>query len=423
MVNLSKRRILVVEDEDIIRLSLVKLLQRHNYNVSEAVSVKSALNTYNLNLFDVIISDLRLPGGSGVDLINIAKDTPVIIMTSYASLRSAVEIMRKGAADYVSKPFDHDELIIAIERVFEETKHEAHNFSDSWDPLLGNSANVVTTLAKLDKVASTDDAVLISGEVGTGKRFVAKLIHDKSQYKDSEFITINCRTVSSLQLESSIEYVDNLSSCSIFLADLCDLPQSYQHPILELIRRDKVRCIASTSEDLLCLSNQGKFARDLLLETAVVSINIPSLRDRPADISELCAYFINKLSQQLRLRITISESSMALMKRYSWPGNIKELKNTLHQASTLLGSENDITPDLLHLPLTENFQIPQDTAHTTTSALPVGENAKTLESYLVNYVLENQNNMNETQLAKNLGISRKSLWERRKKLQIPRSIK
>ena len=423
MVNLSKRRILVVEDEDIIRLSLVKLLQRHNYNVSEAVSVKSALNTYNLNLFDVIISDLRLPGGSGVDLINIAKDTPVIIMTSYASLRSAVEIMRKGAADYVSKPFDHDELIIAIERVFEETKHEAHNFSDSWDPLLGNSANVVTTLAKLDKVASTDDAVLISGEVGTGKRFVAKLIHDKSQYKDSEFITINCRTVSSLQLESSIEYVDNLSSCSIFLADLCDLPQSYQHPILELIRRDKVRCIASTSEDLLCLSNQGKFARDLLLETAVVSINIPSLRDRPADISELCAYFINKLSQQLRLRITISESSMALMKRYSWPGNIKELKNTLHQASTLLGSENDITPDLLHLPLTENFQIPLDTAHTTTSALPVGENAKTLESYLVNYVLENQNNMNETQLAKNLGISRKSLWERRKKLQIPRSIK
>ena len=423
MVNLSKRRILVVEDEDIIRLSLVKLLQRHNYNVSEAVSVKSALNTYNLNLFDVIISDLRLPGGSGVDLINIAKDTPVIIMTSYASLRSAVEIMRKGAADYVSKPFDHDELIIAIERVFEETKHEAHNFSDSWDPLLGNSANVVTTLAKLDKVASTDDAVLISGEVGTGKRFVAKVIHDKSQYKDSEFITINCRTISSLQLESSVEYIDNLSSCSIFLADLCDLPQSYQHPILELIRRDKVRCIASTSEDLLCLSNQGKFARDLLLETAVVSINIPSLRDRPADISELCAYFINKLSQQLRLRITISESSMALMKRYSWPGNIKELKNTLHQASTLLGSENDITPDLLHLPLTENFQIPQDTAHTTTSALPVGENAKTLESYLVNYVLENQNNMNETQLAKNLGISRKSLWERRKKLQIPRSIK
>lgn len=423
MVNLSKRRILVVEDEDIIRLSLVKLLQRHNYNVSEAVSVKSALNTYNLNLFDVIISDLRLPGGSGVDLINIAKDTPVIIMTSYASLRSAVEIMRKGAADYVSKPFDYDELIIAIERVFEETKHEAHNFSDSWDPLLGNSANVVTTLAKLDKVASTDDAVLISGEVGTGKRFVAKVIHDKSQYKDSEFITINCRTISSLQLESSVEYIDNLSSCSIFLADLCDLPQSYQHPILELIRRDKVRCIASTSEDLLCLSNQGKFARDLLLETAVVSINIPSLRDRPADISELSAYFINKLSQQLRLRITISESSMALMKRYSWPGNIKELKNTLHQASTLLGSENDITPDLLHLPLTENFQIPQDTAHTTTSALPVGENAKTLESYLVNYVLENQNNMNETQLAKNLGISRKSLWERRKKLQIPRSIK
>jgi transcriptional regulator with PAS, ATPase and Fis domain len=207
------------------------------------------------------------------------------------------------------------------------------------------------------------------------------------------------------------------------LADLCDLPQSYQHPILELIRRDKVRCIASTSEDLLCLSNQGKFARDLLLETAVVSINIPSLRDRPADISELSAYFINKLSQQLRLRITISESSMALMKRYSWPGNIKELKNTLHQASTLLGSENDITPDLLHLPLTENFQIPQDTADTATSALPVGENTKTLESYLVNYVLENQNNMNETQLAKNLGISRKSLWERRKKLQIPRSIK
>ncbi len=423
MVNLSQKRILIVEDEDVIRLSLMKLLQRHSYTVAEAVSVKSAVTAFDLNQFDLIISDLRLPGGSGVDLIHLAQDTPVIIMTSYASLRSAVDIMRKGAADYVSKPFDHDELIVAIERVFEEKKSESCSFSDTWDPLLGSSAEVLATLATLNKAAPTDNAVLISGEVGNGKRFVAKAIHDKSPYRDGEFITINCRTVSTLQLENFIEHIDKLPSCSIFLADLCDLPQLYQHPILELIRRDKVRCIASTSEDLLCLCDQGKFAKDLLLETEVVKIEIPPLQNRPEDITELSHFFINKLSEQLRTKITLSDPSIALMKRYHWPGNIKELKNRLHQASILLGDKNEITPELLNLPLPEPSKVTQSIEQTTVAELPVGENTETLESYFVNYVLENQCDMSETKLAKNLGISRKSLWERRKKLQIPRRVK
>jgi len=347
----------------------------------------------------------------------------VIIMTSYASLRSAVDIMRKGASDYVSKPFDHDELIVAIERVFEEKKSESCSFSDTWDPLLGSSDEVLATLATLNKAAPTDNAVLISGEVGNGKRFVAKAIHDKSPYRDGEFITINCRTVSTLQLENFIEHIDKLPSCSIFLADLCELPHLYQHPILELIRRDKVRCIASTSEDLLCLCDQGKFAKDLLLETEVVKIEIPPLQNRPEDITELSHFFINKLSEQLRTKITLSDPSIALMKRYHWPGNIKELKNRLHQASILLGDKNEITPELLNLPLPEPSKVTQSIEQTTVAELPVGENTETLESYFVNYVLENQCDMSETKLAKNLGISRKSLWERRKKLQIPRRVK
>jgi DNA-binding NtrC family response regulator len=423
MVNNHSKRILIVEDEDVIRLSLVKLLQRHNYTVSEAVSVTSALRAFNLNQFDLIISDLRLPGGSGVELITLAKEIPVLIMTSYASLRSAVEIMRKGAADYVSKPFDHDELITAIERIFEDKKHETFRFSDNWDPLIGSSPQVLEVLAKLRRVAPTDAAVLISGEVGSGKRIVARAIHNTSQWKSSEYITINCRTVSTIQLEGYIDHVNTLSSCSIFLADLCDLPQIHQNTMTELVRRDKVRCIASTSENLSSLSNQGKFARDLLLETEVVIVNLPALRERPADIADLSAHFIGELSQERRTKINISDASIAVMQGHSWPGNIRELKNRLHQASLLLSDDQVITPDLLEFGMEKSSQLKQAVEHANMSGVSAPHNTKTLESYLVNYVLENQNNMSETQLAKNLGISRKNLWERRKKLQIPRPAK
>ena len=423
MVNSPSKRILIVEDEDVIRLSLMKLLERHNYTVYEAVSVKSALNAFNLNQFDLIISDLRLPGGSGVELITLAKEIPVLIMTSYASLRSAVEIMRKGAADYISKPFDHDELITAVERIFQEKTQETFSFSDNWDPLVGNSPQVLAVLAKLRKVAPTDAAVLISGEVGTGKRLVARAIHNTSQFENSEFVTINCRTISTMQLEGYIEHVSTLPSCSVFLADLCDLPQLHQNTIVELIRQEKVRCIASTSENLFTLSNEGKFARDLLLETEVVTINLPSLRQRPADIADLSAYFINELSQAQGTRITLSDSSMASMQKYHWPGNIKELKNRLHQASMLVGENHDITPDLLQLEGLENIQQKENIDHADAESSSTRENPKTLESYFIHYVLENQNKMNETKLAKNLGISRKSLWERRKKLHLPRPLK
>ena len=166
-MNPPSKRILVVEDEEIIRISLVKLLERHHYKASQAVSVKAALNNFNLNEFDLIISDLRLPGGSGAELIGATGSVPVLIMTSFASLRSAVDIMRKGAADYISKPFDHEELMGSVKRIIDHETHKKASLNATQDPLVGNSEATIGILNTISKVAPTKAPVLISGEVGS----------------------------------------------------------------------------------------------------------------------------------------------------------------------------------------------------------------------------------------------------------------
>lgn len=165
MTRLSKK-ILVVEDEAIIRSSLTKLLERHDYEVCEAVSVKAAVNTFNLNEFDLIISDLRLPGGSGAELISLAGPVPVLIMTSYASLRSAVDIMRQGAVDYISKPFDHEELMHSVNRITSDHQQRELTSIDDYQPLLGNSPDIIHILKTIHKTAPTRAPVLILGASG-----------------------------------------------------------------------------------------------------------------------------------------------------------------------------------------------------------------------------------------------------------------
>ena len=421
-MNFISKRILVVEDEEIIRISLVKLLERHHYKTEQAVSVKAALNTFNLNEFDLIISDLRLPGGSGAELIGAVGNVPVLIMTSFASLRSAVDIMRQGAADYISKPFDHEELISSVKRIIDQEPHRSAPITTTQAPLLGNSPETLDILNTIRKVAPTNAPVLISGETGSGKQAVARAIHHASTLSDRLFKVINCATVAENEIKHYIDLVTKKNEpASVFLRDLCQLPANLQDNILKLIKTSNLRYVASTTRDLYELSKIGLFREDLLLAINVIHIEVLPLRARPTDIVQLTEYFLGQFSQQLNYTVAISKDGMHSLSQNTWPGNIKELKNTLYQAAILLEAGEQISPAMLGLD--RQSRSPTQKQHQTLLVMPAnGDDALSLTNYFTQFVLDNQDTMSETMLAEKLGISRKSLWQRRNKLGISRKM-
>ena len=419
-MNFISKRILVVEDEEIIRISLVKLLERHHYKTEQAVSVKAALNTFNLNEFDLIISDLRLPGGSGAELIGAVGNVPVVIMTSFASLRSAVDIMRQGAADYISKPFDHEELISSVKRIIDHESHGSAPITTTHAPLLGNSPETLDILNTIRKVAPTDAPVLIAGEPGSGKQAIARAIHHASALSDRLFTVINCATAAANEIKHYLDLVTKQNEpASVFLRDLCQLPANLQDNILKLTKNINVRCVASTTRDLHELCKIGLFREDLLLSVDVVNIEVLPLRARPADIVQLTDYFLDQFSKQLKCNITVSKDGMQALSQNTWSGNIKELKNTLYQAAILLEPGEQISPVMLGLD--HQSRSPVQKQHQTLLSMSTnGGDALSLADYFTQFVLDNQDTMSETMLAKKLGISRKSLWQRRNKLGISR---
>ena len=419
-MNPPSKRILVVEDEEIIRISLVKLLERHHYQAAQAVSVKAALNNFNLNEFDLIISDLRLPGGSGAELIGATGSVPVLIMTSFASLRSAVDIMRKGAADYISKPFDHEELMCSVKRIIDHETHKKASLNATQDPLVGNSEATIGILNTISKVAPTKAPVLISGEVGSGKFAIARTIHNASALCNGFLSVINCATVTAEEINQYLDLAgDGNEPTSIFLRDICNLPVTLSAHVLRLTKSTSIRCLASTTKNLHELCNSDQFCPDLLLSIDAVNIQVPPLRERPSDIIQLTDAFLAQFSNELNFAVTISKDSRHLLSQNNWPGNIRELKNTLYQAAILLEKGQSISPSTLKI----NGQSPSSIKKrqlTLSTRAESGEDAASLINYFTQFVLDNQSTMSETVLAEKLGISRKSLWQRRNKLGISR---
>jgi DNA-binding NtrC family response regulator len=423
MSNHSKN-ILIVEDEEIIRSSLFKLLERHNYLVSEAVSVKAARESFNLNSFDLIISDLRLPGGPGTDLINPASCVPVLVMTSYASLRSAVETMRQGAADYISKPFDHDEMLAAVKRIINESKQDIDLAIAENKLLMGSSPEILKILRTIDKAAPTSAPVIIQGDSGTGKRIIAEVIHRASAAAEQAFMAINCASISAAQFSQQLEQLTEKATGTLFLANICELPAALQSQAIEAIQQHKeIRCIASTAEDLQALSHSGKFRKDLFYSLNVVSIQVPALRHRATDIPALAEYFLDQYSAELGTTLELSADAYPALAEYSWPGNVRELQNMLYQSAILSEPGQAINPRILGMGYIEDQREEEEEADSAPNQPATNSDAPTglsLEDYFTSFVLENQENMSETALAQKLGISRKSLWERRNKLGISR---
>lgn len=468
--------ILIVEDEPIIRSALRRLLERNDYQVKEAGSVQEAQEQHDITSFDLIISDLRLPGAPGTEMIKLAEPRPVLIMTSYASLRSAVDSMRLGAIDYIAKPFDHDEMLRTVARIIadhqqssddaadlvvESSDAQQVNIDNSDIGIIGSSAAMQALYSKIRKVAPTDSNVLIQGESGTGKELVARALHNLSHRAKAPMISVNCAAIPETLIESELfghekgaftgavsartGLVEAAHGGTLFLDEIGELPLEAQARLLRVLQEGEirrvgsvhsqkvdVRLVAATHRDLKGLAKTGGFREDLYYRLHVIALHLPALRDRENDVLEIADILLERQRTRMgKEPMSFTDHAKQALQKYTWPGNVRELENSLERA-VILCEGSQVTTELMGIDvdLAAQTVAPSPAAAATpavsisappTDAEPEAAASElSLEDYFQHFVLEHQDQMTETDLARKLGISRKCLWERRQRFGIPR---
>ena len=448
-------RILIIEDEKVIRTALRRLLERNDYEVAEAATIPEAEERYILSSFDLIISDLRLPGPAGTEVIALAPGVPVLIMTSYASVKSAVEAMHKGAADYIAKPFDHDDMLLSVRRILAQTRLQRQNAALKSDldrnypvsGIVGDSQAMQQVFEHIHKIAPTDSTVLILGESGTGKELVARALHEHSRRKNAPLIAVNCAAIPDNLIESELfghergaftgavgareGLVEAADGGTLFLDEIGELPIIAQARLLRVLQegeirrvgssrsqRVDVRLIAATHRDLEQRVQEGLLRSDLYYRLRVMEIVLPPLRERGEDVVKLAQFLLEKAYKKLnRPPLQFNPDALDLIRRYRWPGNVREMENAIERA-VILSDGPILSPDMLALDNSRNS--PGSVSAPPGTPVITADEDMSLDDYFVHFVLSHQDKLTETELAKRLGISRKSLWERRQRLGIPK---
>ena len=463
---MGEKRILIVEDEKLISLSLSFMLNRRGFIVDAAASIAEAKEKLKSFRPCVVLLDLWLPDGSGLDLLSRIeserKDISVIVMTANADADSAVKALKLGAEDFIGKPFNMEVFLHVINRTFEKRHlgetadffHQELRKKTEDDKLVGTSEAMVD-LFKMIKVCSETDAktILLLGESGTGKELVARAIHYHSARADAPFTEINCAAIPENLLESELfghekgAYTDAgkrrkgifelAEGGTVFLDEIGDMPLSMQSKVLKVIETKRfrrlgseediqanVRIIAATHQNLQAMVKSSTFRGDLFYRLNVMSICLPPLRDRKEDISLLVGYFIRRLNEEYGKKVEgISEEALAYLTAYDWPGNVRELRNAIER-SMMLEQEKTISPRFLNIEIKHNFeQKPQPTANhgqpgNSTGfggvSETVGVSIVELERRMIRQGLEIAGG-NQTKAAKYLCISRDTLRYRMKK--------
>ena len=440
-------RILVIEDDPGVSASIELLLPARGYRVELASRARDGIARATASEFELVITDLRLPDGDGMEVIRTLHAAqpalPIIMMTSYSSLDTAIEALKNGAVDYVIKPFHNDALLFAIERALNERRMQRENAllrrsllkSRAGAEIIGRSAGIKRVYELIDKVAATDANVLIQGESGTGKELVAQAIHRSSLRAERPFVPINCGAIPAELLESELfghtkgAYTGAVAATeglireahggTLFLDEISELAPQLQVKLLRVIQEKQVRplgsprvfhtdvrFLAASNRDLKSATAEGAFRADLFYRLNVININVPPLRERGKDIELLAQHFVAVHSRRLSKDITsLGDDVKDLLSRYRWPGNVRELENVIERAVILADGPTLTARDFSDLSALEPAA-PQDAAKDGAAALSV-------EDYIAEFVKRHQDRYSEQELAAMLGIGRKALWVRR----------
>jgi DNA-binding NtrC family response regulator len=383
-------KILVVDDELSIIDVLKALLVRHGHQVTACNSSREAQRILRDQVFDLMITDVRMPEVDGIELLSQARDIQshlaVIVMTAYAGVDNAVEAMKRGAFDYVTKPFKFDELMLTIQRAlsYEQAMAEIEVFRSTFETpchfgcLVGDTESMLRVYRLIEKIARTNSTVLVLGESGTGKELVARALHTASLRHEGPFVTVNCAAMPETLLESELfGYVrgaftganankkglfEAADGGTILLDEIGAVPVSMQMKLLRVIQereirrvggtdqiRVDVRVVAATNENLEAKVADGTFREDLYYRLAVIPIQVPPLRERKGDIPVLAQCFLAKYMDENHREIEISAAAMNALCAHSWPGNVRELENFIRRVATLCDNDRIEIADLAPL--------------------------------------------------------------------------
>jgi len=443
-----RSRILIVEDERAIQLALTGLLKR-THDVTVASSGEEALALLAAESFELVLTDLALGGGkSGMDVLAAAAPTPVVMITAHGSEKIAVEAMKAGAADYVPKPFDNDEIRIVVERALERTRLEREHGmllervqrEQGLGALVGTGPAMRKIFETIQKIAATDLTVLIRGESGTGKELVAQAIHDRSPRAKRPLVAVNSAAMSRELVESElfghergsftgadarrIGRFEAASGGTIFLDEIGDMPRETQAKVLRVLQERALervgsnstiavdtRVIAATHRDLEADVRAGRFREDLYYRLRVVELVMPPLRDRLEDLPALSTKLLGDLAARLGRRpMSLSPAALAALARHRFPGNVRELRNVLERAAVLAGGPS-IEPD--DLGLVESAVTPAEAAQTFAEAKRAAA-TEFERNYLMAALQRHGGNISRT--AEAIGMVRQSLQQKMREL-------
>ncbi len=446
--------ILVVDDQKNMRESLAIAFKRAGYYVDSVENGEKAINLQRDNCYDLVVVDLKMENMDGLEVLSQIKHinppTEVIVMTAFGTIDSAIQAMKKGAYDYVTKPFQLSDILSVIERALEK-KRLSDKVNDlqkeikekyKFEGVIGNSPVMMRVLNILMELTNSESTVLITGESGTGKELVARAIHDNSRRNNKPFVVVNCGALPESLQESELfgHAIGSFTGAvkdkkgifleaqggTLFLDEIGEISFSSQVKLLRFLQNGEirrigdnkptfldVRIIVATNKDLDEATKNGSFRKDLFYRLNVIRIHLPPLRERKEDIHVLTNHFVNVYSNKLEKKPPeVSGDAMALLLNYTWPGNVRELENVVERAVTLVNGSN-ITVDDLAL---ENVQS-VDTINIMTEmggirAALAQQERKTIIESLRKYA------GNRKQAASNLGISTTTLWRKMKEYQI-----
>ncbi|MEK7306471.1 MAG: sigma-54 dependent transcriptional regulator [Nitrospirota bacterium] len=385
---MTNEKILVVDDEQSMRELLTIMLKREGYLVTSASNGEEAVKALNKDIFDLVITDMKMPKVSGLELLRIIKEiapqTIVLMITAFASTETAVEAMKEGAYDYLTKPFKIDEVKLIINNALEKKRLKEENVLlkkelavlSGIENILGKSKAMYKVFEIVRKIADTNSNVLISGESGTGKELIARAIHFNSTRKDNPFVTINCAALPETLLESELfghmkgsftgaiankeGLFEMADGGTILLDEIGETPASIQVKLLRVIQEREfrrigglkdikvdVRIIAATNMDLDQAAKDGRFREDLFYRLDVIRIYIPPLRERTEDIPLLASYFLDKIKRSLGREIKgFAPEAINLLMGNEWRGNVRELENVIERAAAMAGGDTIRAEDL-----------------------------------------------------------------------------